>query len=247
MAKIVKKYRRIWRVGAVVLAGALLTGAGSAWWRAAHWEPSAKAYPVQGAWLDQRHDARTVLTLAEGGADGAPLVRFLYATASIGASGRNDRFAEERERAGRSGLPVGAVHVFDPCVPADRQSANFVTLVPRDGDLLPPAVRLDATGEDCPRPVRAAEVESELVTFLNQIEAHAGRRAILAPSAAFEEAYGFGGRSRRPLWLTQDRAEPAYAGGNWTIWTANSALSLPQLDMSVGWLVMRSDPAEEAG
>ena len=241
------KARRIWRVGAIVLAGALLTGAGSAWWHAAHWEPADSAYPVQGAWVDERHDARAVLTLAEGGEGGKPLVRFLYATASSGASGRNGRFAEERERAARSNLPFGAVHVFDPCVPADRQSANFVTLVPRDGYLLPPAVRLDARGDDCPRKVRAAEVESELVTFLNQIEAHAGRRAVLAPSASFEASYGFGERSKRALWLEQDREEPAYAGGDWAIWTANNSLSLPQLEEPVGWLVMRQEPADKPG
>ena len=241
------KGKRIWRAGAIVLAGALLTGAGSAWWHAAHWEPADDSYPVQGAWVDERHDARAVLALAEGGEGGTPLVRFVYATASSGASGRNDRFAEERERAGRSGLPFGAVHVFDPCVPADRQSANFVTLVPRDRTLLPPAVQLNALGEDCPRPVRAAEVESELVTFLNQIEAHAGRRAVLAPSEAFEAAYGFGARSKRALWLGQDREEPAYAGGDWAIWTANSALRLDQLEEPVGWLVMRHEPGGETG
>ena len=232
---------RALRAIGILLAAGLLSGTCAAWWHAAHWEPSAQSYPVQGAWIDSRHTARDVLTLAEGGEGGKPLVRFVYATASIGASARNDRFAEERERAGRSGIPFGAVHQFDPCAPADRQSANFVTLVPRDADMLPPAVRLDALGSDCMQPVRAAEVESELVTFLNQIEAHGGRRAVLAPTAQFEAAYGFGARSQRALWLAQDREEPAYAGGDWTIWTANTAYSLPDLDEPVGWLVMRGE------
>lgn len=238
------RLRRAWRAIGILLVLAVLLSACAAWWHAAHWQPAASAYPVQGAWLDGRHDARAVLALAEGGAGGMPLARFIYATSSIGASGRNDRFAEERERAVRSGLPFGAVHVFDPCVPADRQSANFVTLVPRDPALLPPAVRLDALGDDCARPVRPAEVESELVTLLNQVEAHAGRRAILAPSAQFEGRYGFGAQSRRALWLGSEREEPAYAGGKWAIWEANSGLSLSQVDAPVGWLVMRSDPAD---
>ena len=41
--------------------------------------------------------------------------------------------------------------------------------------------------------------------------------------------------------LAQDREEPAYAGGDWTIWTANTAYSLPDLDEPVGWLVMRGE------
>ena len=35
------------------------------------------------------------------------------------------------------------VHAYDPCVAAERQAGNFVTIVPRDPMLLPPAIALE--------------------------------------------------------------------------------------------------------
>ena len=108
---------RALRAIGILLAAGLLSGACAAWWHAAHWEPSAQSYPVQGAWIDARHTARDVLTLAEGGEGGKPLVRFVYATASIGASARNDRFAEERERAGRiKGMDLSSYEESGHCL-----------------------------------------------------------------------------------------------------------------------------------
>ena len=68
--------------------------------------------------------------------------RFAYLEASDGARWQNERFANRFEAARAAGLRVGAVHRFDPCIMADGQSANFVTMVPRDAALLPPALDL---------------------------------------------------------------------------------------------------------
>ena len=234
-----KRRGRALRAIGILLAAGLLSGACAAWWHAAHWEPSAQSYPVQGAWIDARHTARDVLTLAEGGEGGKPLVRFVYATASIGASARNDRFAEERERAGRSGIPFGAVHQFDPCVPADRQSANFVTMVPRDADMLPPVLALERTSEDCPERVSRAAIQSELMTLVNQIEAHAGQPLILKISPQFEERYGIAARIERNLWLERDWFEPDYGGRPWLLWTANGELQTEAAEGPLRWVVVR--------
>ena len=146
-----------------------------------------------------------------------------------------DNFAAARE----AGLQVGAVHRFDPCVPADGQSANFVTMVPRDAALLPPAIELDRTAEDCPERVTRAAIQSELLTLVNQIEAHAGRPAILAPSSDFEDAYGIAARIDRNLWLTSNRTEPDYAGRPWIMWTANTALVNEAASEPLRWVVVR--------
>lgn len=201
----------------LVLVAMLVVAAGAAWWRLAHWRPDPAAWPVQGVWLTGQEDARTIAALPAAGAS------FAYITASDGARIGNARFSDSVDAARAAGLQVGAVHRYDPCLGADRQSAMFVTLVPRDADLLAPAVALDRSGEDCRPRVRPAEMESELVVFLNQIEMHAGKRAILAPSAAFEARYGFGAKSARELWLERDWREPGYAGRPWELWTANAA------------------------
>ena len=84
-------------------------------------------------------------------------------------------------------------------------------MVPRDESLLPPAILLESTADDCPSRVSDAAVQSELTTLVNQIEAHSGKPAILAPVEAFENAYAPSRRFDRQLWLTRSWFEPDYA------------------------------------
>jgi lysozyme len=138
-----------------------------------------------------------------------------------------------------SGLSYGAVHRYDPCVPADRQAANFVTIVPRQAGMLPPAIELDKLADDCPNRVSEAAVESELTTFLNQIEGHVGEPALLKVSKDFEERYHIATKLDRNLWLTRDWFQPDYAGRPWTLWTANSSYRNEASDAPVRWVVLQ--------
>ena len=74
---------------------------------------------------------------------------FAYLGASDGESGQDAYFTRNFASASEAGLQVGAVHGFDPCRMADGQSANFVTMVPRDKSLLPPVIELKRTADGC--------------------------------------------------------------------------------------------------
>jgi lysozyme len=188
------------------------------WWHLHHWRPDRAAYPVQGVEIgvdDGEVDWRAIKAI---GAD------FAYIDASASAFARDPNFVRNLDEARAAKLQIGAVHRFDPCQPADRQAANFVTIVPRDAALLPPAVELDRLGDDCPVKVSDAKIESELTTFLNQLETHTGKPSLLKVTDRFETRYAFAGRIDRNLWLVRDRFQPDYAGRPWTMWTANSAL-----------------------
>jgi lysozyme len=191
---------------AALLLLALLLGGGWAWWRAQHWRPPVEEYPVQGVLVGSRDGLVNFRAFAAIGA------RFAYLEASEGAGARDPAFARNLRAVRESRLSYGALHRYDPCIPAERQAASFITTVPRDGDLLPPAIALDKLAEDCPDRVSEAAVESELTTFLNQIEGHAGQPALLKLSAAFEERYQLAARLERNLWLERDWLQPDYAG-----------------------------------
>src|SRR3546814_2451555 len=60
----------------------------------------------------------------------------------------------------------------------------FLSTVPRDNAMLPPVVRLSFIPKCKRRPARAA-VLSELNTFLNLIEAHMGKPALIRVSRDF--------------------------------------------------------------
>lgn len=214
-----------------VLALALAGLAGWWWWQGRHWRPSELRYPVQGALVGEGDGAvRFDIVKGLGGS-------FVYLEASRGAQGRDRAFIANLGAARDAGLEAGAAHVFDPCAPAHTQAANFVIAVPRDSKLLPPAILLDRDAEFCLEPVSEAAIQSELMTLVNQIEAHAGRPVILAPSAAFERRYRVGGRIERNLWLARNRAEPTYAGRPWALWTANDALVTEAAATPLRWVV----------
>ena len=226
--------RRRWRTPllvAILLAAAL--AAGWWYWHSRHWRPSEARYPEQGVLVGER-DGPVAFAIVKG-LGGS----FAYLEASTGAKGRDRAFIANLGAARGQGLAVGAVHIFDPCTPADAQSANFVIAVPRDRSLLPPAILLDGNAEFCPTPVSEAAIQSELMTLVNQIEAHAGKPAILAPSAAFERRYRVGGRIERNLWLTRSLAEPGYAGRPWVLWTANEHLLTEAAQTPMRWVVAR--------
>lgn len=219
-----------WRVLGALLLVALVGGA-YLWWQFIHWTPPRAEYPAQGVLVSAEDGRASFVAFKAIGAD------FAYLEASEGASARDEWFAHNLEAVRASGLPFGAVHRYDPCIPAERQAANFVTVVPRDDTLLPPAIELDDIADACEKPVSDAAVESELMTFLNQVEGHAGKPALLKISKDFEARYRLASAIDRNLWLTRDRFVPDYGGRPWTLWTANSHLRSEAGSLPVRWVV----------
>ncbi len=222
----------LWRLLAALLLVALVAG-GAGWWKFVHWTPSREAYPVQGIIAGAQDGGTNFRAFRAIGAD------FAYLEASDGASARDATFDRNFAAAREAGLKIGVIHRFDPCAPAERQSANFVTIVPRDARLLPPAVELDRIASDCPQRVVEAAVESELMTFLNQIEGHVGKPALLKVSPRFEQHYHISRMLERNLWLERDGLQPTYAGRPWTLWTANSLLRTEASEGPIRWVVVQ--------
>lgn len=210
-----------------------LVGGIAGWWHLRHWTPERGMFPVQGVEIGSADEAIDWTALKAIGAD------FAYVDASASAFARDPAFARHLEGARAAKLQVGAVHRYDPCQPAGPQAANFVTVVPRDARMLPPAVELDRLADDCPIRVSDQAVESELMTFLNQIETHTGKPAILKITRQFERRYQIATAIDRNLWLVRDRFQPEYAGRPWTMWTANGALATEADDEPVRWVVVQ--------
>ena len=231
MAKKKNSRLRLRLIGVALLV--LIAGSSWGWWHLSQWAPPRAEFPVQGAEIGGEDGPVDWVALKAVGAD------FVYLDASASAFARDPKFVENLEGAKAAGLQWGAVHRYDPCQPADKQSANFVTVVPRDSAMLPAAVWLDQLGEDCPIKVSDAAVESELTTFLNQIETHTGKAAILKVSRSFEQRYKISARIDRNVWLEQLRFQPDYAGRPWALWTATDRLSTAALEARVRWVVVQ--------
>ncbi len=223
--------RLLHRVGAALVL--LLLGMGLALWWAARWTPDRAIYPTQGVTIDARNGEVRWGSIKAAGAD------FAYVMATSGKDGLDPAFARNLAAAREAGVQVGAVHRYSLCELATDQAANFIRHVPRRTDALPAAVWLDFD-DDCPdRPTRALLL-SELATFLAQIEAHLGKRSLIAPGPAFEAEYRVTSGIARTIWLRRDFFEPDYGAHDWAMWQANDYIRLAGADGTVGWNVLHA-------
>jgi len=203
------------------------------WWDMRSWRPDPALYPEQGAVIANGASVTRFETLGAIGAE------FVYLELAGPGAAPDPGFAARLSAARASGLKVGVVLPFDPCLRADDQSARFTRMVPRSADLLPPALALRQTAPGCDPEVSDAAVESELMTLVNQIETHAGKPVILQLGREFEKRHHTARSTARDLWLVRDRARPDYAGRPWLLWSANSQLISEASEAPVEWVVVQ--------
>ena len=220
-----------------LIALLVLVGIGFAawlWWDMRSWKPDAALYPEQGAVVAASESGSlNFVTLKAVGA------QFAYLPLDANPRALDSDFRDRLTRAMAADLKVGVVLAFNPCLPADPQSAYFTQMVPREGDLLSPAIELTRTADGCEPAVSDAAVESELLTLINQVELHAGKPVILKLGPEFEAQHGTARSTARDLWLVRDRARPDYAGRPWLLWSANSQLVTEASEDPVEWVVVQ--------
>jgi lysozyme len=219
-------YRRL--LGWIVLIAGILA---LVYALAIRWSPSRDDFAQQGPVISADNGAVRWPQLRTSGAD------FVYIMATHGSKGRDSQFNRNRDGAIAEAVPYGVVHSFAQCESANDQSANFDIFVPRDPGALPAIIMLDVD-DQCQQPPTRALIESELTTFLNQIEAHLGKPVIIAPSAEFEEIYQISRAINRPLMLRRNFFVPDYAGRPWTIWQANPYKIVAGVDGAAAWNVI---------
>ncbi len=196
------------------------------------WAPSRARYPVQGITVSAETGAVNWTAAQSAGID------FAYLLASSGDKARDPSFAANLEGAKIIGLRHGAIHRYSLCASATAQATAFIATVPRDAAMLPPVVAF-AFSPLCPARPSRDKLLAELNIFLNQIEAHGGKPAILRLSHEVEAAYDLSSGINRTLWLEGDFLPPGYATRPWVMWTASTWRRVPGIKASVEWDVVR--------
>ncbi|KEO88601.1 lysozyme M1 precursor [Erythrobacter longus] len=219
--------------GAALLVLIAISFAAWFWWDMRGWRPDGELYPEQGAVIPVQPQRTNLVTLKAIGA------QFAYLRLQPDPRSPDDDFASRYARAFEAGLEVGVLLPFNPCYKADTQSALFVQMVPRNPDLMNPAVELEMLADNCATPVSDAAVESELMTLINQIEMHSGKKVILKLGRDFEQRHNIARMIERDLWLERDRARPDYAGRPWLLWSANSQYVSEASEAPIEWMVVQ--------
>lgn len=176
----------------------------------ATYEPNRRAYPVRG--IDVSHH--------QGWIDWAQVanddVSFSYMKATEGGDFVDPRFRENWRQSAKHGVLRGAYHFFTFCRPAQIQAMNFISTVPVDSAALPPVMDLEYLGNCTDRPT-IKHMENEIRIWLDLVESHYGRQAILYVTKEFYRAYLEPSTISRPLWLRSLARPPRYAR-HWIIW-----------------------------
>ena len=179
--------------------------------------PRSGRYPVQG--IDISHHQGVISWDALAAGDESPA--FVYMKATEGGDFRDTQFTVNWDEAERVGIARGAYHYFTLCTPGAEQAANFIDVVPADPEALPPAVDLEFGGNCSHRP-SSAELRTELTAFLDLVEDHYGKTAVLYTTASFYRAHLDGAFDDRPFWLRSLIVRPRYGREPWYFWQFHS-------------------------
>lgn len=222
--------RLLLRVFAVLMLIAGLVAL--AWAGVQRWRPSEESWPTQGVDVSHHQGEIEWHMLRAAGAD------FAYIKATEGATLRDDAFERNWRDSRAAGVRHGAYHFFTLCRSGSDQATNFIATVPREKDALPPAVDLEFGGNCAGRPARA-KLLVEIRRFLDAIEAHTGKPAILYVTSEFEEAYRVSEAFDRPLWLRRLALRPNYGARPWAMWQASNIHRVDGIDGPVDWNVVK--------
>ncbi len=197
-----------------------------------NWTPSHGRYPMQGVSLTAESGEVNWRMARAAGAD------FTYLLATSGAETRDPAFDDYLAGAKAAGLRYGAIHRYNLCRLASEQATRFIATVPRDEAMLPPVVQLDFFANCAKRPNRDTLL-AELNTFLNQIETHSAKPALIRVSHDFEAEYEVASGINRTLWLEGNFFPPDYATRPWVMWTASTWKRVEGIDGPLEWDVVR--------
>lgn len=202
-----------------------------AWLFAINWRPPPGDFPVQGLDVSEAQGPIEWWTVKKSGA------AFAYIHATTGAEQSDLRFSENWRGTFEAGLRRGALHVFSLCQLAADQAANFVSIVPRSDDQLPPAVDVEFQSDCAARPERDVVI-GELARFLTAIERHIGEHAVLRIGKNMEAQYRLSEAFPRILWSRQAFFPPDYLARAWTIWQTSTFRRIEGIGGPVNWDVM---------
>ena len=144
-------------------------------------------------------------------------IDFTYIKATEAGDWVDERLASNWASARAAGLDVGEYHFFTLCRTGEDQAANFLSVPPIDEADLPPAVDLEFPGNCSDRPPKD-ELQRELRSFLDIVEAATGRRVLLYVEDEFDARYGIFDTFDGPTWERSLRRRPG--DDRWVIWQA---------------------------
>lgn len=223
-----KPFRTVWRTPAAGLSAILLTLVLSACGVVPIGPTAADRDPHDGV---ARAHRMPVLGLDvsrwQGNIDWNEVARsgidFAFIKATEGGDYVDPAFARNWRDAAAAGVHRAAYHFMYWCRPVHQQALWFILNVPPDPNALPPVLDVEwaSPNSTCPRRVPAEEAREMMVTMLDTLEAHTGKRPIIYTDINFHrDVLANGQFDGYTFWVRSVAAEPrtVYPGRDWSFW-----------------------------
>jgi lysozyme len=227
------------RVLAAAAGFAILVIAGGVAYFTGLWipnHPSTAEYPVRGIDVSNHQGAIDWSQVAQ-----AP-VHFAYIKATEGQDFRDARFVENWQGSAGAGLKRGAYHFFTLKSTGLQQAANFIAVVPKDPEALPPVVDVELWGNPATRPSVEA-LQHELSDFMNAVRTHYGQEPVIYTGNDYRDHFLRGFPQRR-LWIRSVITAPRLTDhAPWHFWQYSEKKRVPGIAGFVDQNVFHGDRA----
>lgn len=173
--------------------------------------PSAEEFPVRGIDVSMYQGEIDWEKLSEN-----EYVTFAFMKATEGENFQDDSFLNNWKSAREHGIYTGAYHFLRFDSTGEAQAENFISLVPKQANMLPPVVDLELYSEaDIADPPSRADVQAVLDPMLERLEEYYGVKPIIYTSANWYMKYLIGGYWSYDIWMCNINSEPIIG---WSFW-----------------------------
>lgn len=166
-------------------------------------------------------------------------IRFAFMKATEGGDYKDRRFADNFREAREVGLVRGAYHFYNPNTDPIRQADFFISQVTLEKGDLAPVLDIER------KPRNKAQLQADLIKFLNRLEQHYGVRPIIYTSYRYMERYLDSPEfARYPLWIAHYYVEALSYEGSWQFWQHTDYGTVPGITESVDLNVFNGSLSE---
>ena len=155
-------------------------------------------------------------------------IRFVFMKATEGGDYKDKRFDENFRQAREVGLVRGAYHFYNPNSDPIRQADFFISQVKLEKGDLAPVLDIER------KPRGKAQLQADLVKFLNRLEQHYGVKPIIYTSYKYMTRYlDTPEFAQYPLWIAHYYVDTLSYEGAWQFWQHTDYGTVPGIDESV--------------
>lgn len=146
-------------------------------------------------------------------------ISFAFIKATEGSSFADKNFAFNFENAQKTGLVIGAYHFFSYDSSGQTQAQNFINTVKAFDGMFPPVVDVEFYADKEKKPPSRKEVECELKTMLDILEAHYRQKPIIYATEKSYKMFISGDYNEYDIWIRNVISKPKLSDGrDWTFW-----------------------------